>query len=72
VSVILNKSFKLKELIEAIEVKAVEQNLELGRDFYSVKAAEYIYSETVKYETFTLILFTCPKSNSTIAVKMRA
>ena len=68
---ILNKSFKLKELIEAIEVKAVEQNDELGRDFYSVNAAEYIYSETVKYETFTLMFFTCPKSNSTVAVKIR-
>ena len=68
---ILNKSFKLKELIQAIEVKAVEQNNELGRDFYSINAAEYLFSETVKYETFTLMLFTCPKSNSTVAVKIR-
>ena len=66
----LNKSFKLKELIKAIEVKAIEQNNELGRDFYSVNAAEYLFSESVKYETFTLMLFTCPKSNSTISVKI--
>lgn len=68
---ILTRSFRLKELIRAIEVKAIEQNNDLGTEFYSLKAAEYIYSETVKYHTFTLILFTCPKSNSTIAVKMR-
>ena len=68
---ILNKSFKLMELLHAIELKAIEQNNELGHDFYSINASDYQFAETVKYETYTLMLFTCPKSNSTIAVKIK-
>jgi hypothetical protein len=63
-------SFKLKELIELIEKKVAERNREIGHNFYSEKAIEYTYEATIEYDAYKLMLFVCPKSNSTISIKI--
>jgi len=66
----ISGSFKLKELYAAIGTKARERNQEIKRDFYSLNASEYAYEDIIEYETYKLMLFVCPKSKSTISIKI--
>ncbi len=66
----LSKSFKLKELYAAIETKAGQRNREIEQDFYSLNASDYSYEDTIDYKTYKLMLFVCPRSKSTISIKI--
>jgi hypothetical protein len=62
--------FKLQQLHQLIEQKAKERNTELAQDFYSLDAKNYSYVDSTAYDTYELMTFICPKSKSTISVKV--
>ena len=67
----LKTPFKLHDLHQLIAQKAKEQNTELGQEFYSLDVENYSYVDSTNYDTYELMTFKCPKSKSTISVKVR-
>jgi hypothetical protein len=55
-----------KEIIK----KARKRNKELESEFYSYNAKQYEFVDLSTYPDFKLILFRCPKSKSTVSIKI--
>lgn len=66
----LKTPFKLHDLNELIEQKAMKRNEELGQDYYSLIGMDYAYTDTTVYDNYELMTFICPKSKSTISIKV--
>ncbi|KAA3616978.1 MAG: hypothetical protein D8M58_04730 [Calditrichaeota bacterium] len=66
----LKTPFKLQALHQLIEQKAKERNAEIGSDFFSLSGIDYSYVDSTIYETYELMTFVCPKSKSTISIKI--
>lgn len=62
--------FTLKDLEEAIKVKAHQMNDELNVEFYSYDAPAYEFIDITSINNYQLLIFRCPKSRSTISLKI--
>jgi hypothetical protein len=61
----------LKELEQAIKNKARERNKELNDEFYSYDADQYEFVDINSFPKYKLLLFRCPKSKSTVSIKIK-
>ena len=66
----LTTPFKLQALHQLIVQKAKERNAEIGSDFLSLSGMDYSYVDSTIYSTYELMTFICPKSKSTISIKV--
>ena len=60
----------IKNLELAIINKAHKRNHELQKEFYSYEAESYEFVDISTYPTYRLMLFRCPKSKSTVSIKI--
>ena len=60
----------IRNLESAIIKKARERNQELQKEFYSYDTASYELIDISTYPTYRLMLFRCPKSKSTVSIKI--
>ena len=60
----------LKELKKEILQKAQSRNNELHKQFYSIDVEEYEFVDINIFPDYKLLLFRCPKSNSTVSLKI--
>ena len=61
----------LKELKKEILQKAQSRNNELHKQFYSIDVEEYEFVDINIFPDYKLILFRCPKSKSTVSLKIK-
>jgi len=61
----------IKNLEKAIIDKAHQRNEELHKEFYSYEAQEYEFVDINTFPAYRLILFRCPKSKSTVSIKIK-
>jgi len=62
----------IKNLEKAIIDKAHQRNEELHKEFYSYEAQEYEFVDINSFPNYKLLLFRCPKSKSTVSIKIEA
>jgi hypothetical protein len=60
----------IKNIEQAIVNKAKERNKEMHSEFYSYDAGQYEFIDVNTYADYKLILFRCPKSKSTVSIKI--
>ena len=60
----------IKNLEKAIVNKAHERNEELHKEFYSYDAEDYQFVDINNFPNYKLLLFRCPKSKSTVSIKI--
>jgi hypothetical protein len=60
----------LKELKKAILEKAQSRNVELNIDFYSDNVEAYEIVDVNVFTDYKLLLLRCPKSKSTVSIKI--
>lgn len=60
----------IKNLRKKITIKANERNEELHEKFYSCDADEYEFVDINNFPNYKLLLFRCPKSKSTLSIKV--
>ena len=60
----------LESIEQAIINKAQERNAELHKEFYSYEAGKYEFVDINNFSNFKLLLFRCPKSKSTVSIKI--
>ena len=65
-----NRPLSIKNLKKDIISKAHERNDELKNEFYSCNADEYEFVDINNFPNYKLLLFRCPKSKSTISIKI--
>lgn len=61
----------IRNLEQAIIQKAHHRNDELKREFYSYDAGSYEFVGINTFQGYKLILFRCPKSKSTVSIKIQ-
>jgi hypothetical protein len=61
----------IKNIEQAIVNKAKERNEEMRSEFYSYDAEQYEFVAINTYPDYKLILFRCPKSKSTVSIKIK-
>lgn len=61
----------IKNLEQAIINKAHERNDELKKEFYSYDAEQYEFVDINNFTNYKLLLFRCPKSKSTVSIKIQ-
>ena len=61
----------IKNLEKAIVDKAHKRNEELHKEFYSYDAEEYEFVDINNFSNYKLLLFRCPKSKSTVSIKIK-
>ena len=66
----LTQPIKLIDLKKAILEKAQIRNKELKKEFYSKNADEYEFVDVNVFSDYKLLLFRCPKSKSTVSLKV--
>jgi hypothetical protein len=64
-------SSTLREIQHSVITKAQVRNRELGKDFYSENPEEYELVDINEYADHKLILLRCPKSKSTVSIKIK-
>ena len=62
----------LKELKKAILQKVQNRNNELNKEFYSMNVEEYEFVDINVFPDYKLLLFRCPKSKSTVSLKINS
>ncbi len=62
----------IKNLEQAIINKAHERNEELDKEFYSYDAEQYEFVDINNFSNYKLLLFRCPKSKSTVSIKIKS
>ncbi len=60
----------IKNLEQAIITKAHKRNEELHKEFYSYDAKDYEFVDINNFTNYKLLLFRCPKSKSTVSIKI--
>ena len=60
----------IKSIKQAIIAKAHQRNKELKKEFYSYDAEAYEFVDINTFRSYRLILFRCPKSKSTVSIKI--
>jgi len=65
-----NHSLTFKSLEQAIEQKVRLRNKELKAEYYSYDIQQYEFVDINTYPGYRLLLFRCPKSNSTVSIKI--
>ena len=70
-SKLINDLPTIKNLKKAIREKAENRNRELNKDFYSNNPDDYEFVDINSYDSFKLLLFRCPKSKSTVSIKIQ-
>ena len=60
----------IKNLEKAILDKAHKHNKELHKEFYSYDAEQYEFVDINNFPNYKLLLFRCPKSKSTVSIKI--
>jgi len=60
----------IKNLEKAIIDKAHKRNEELDKEFYSYDAESYEFVDINNFTHYKLLLFRCPKSKSTVSIKI--
>ena len=60
----------IKSIELAIVEKAKKFNEEMHNEFYSYDAEQYEFVDINSYPDYKLILFRCPKSKSTVSIKI--
>jgi hypothetical protein len=61
----------IKYLEKAIIQKAQQRNSELNQNFYSYNSEDYEFVDINNYPDYKLLLFRCPKSKSTVSIKIK-
>ena len=61
----------LKDIEKAILKKVQDRNEELNNEFYSYDVKEYEFIDVTTINNYQLLLFRCPKSRSTISLKIK-
>jgi len=62
--------FSIKNIEQAIIDKAHIRNEELNKEFYSYDAESYEFVDINNFSDYKLLLFRCPKSKSTVSIKI--
>ncbi len=62
--------FSIKNIEQVILNKAYERNEELHNEFYSYDAEEYEFVDINNFSNYKLLIFRCPKSKSTVSIKI--
>ena len=60
----------IKMIEQTIVEKAKKSNEEMHNEFYSYDAEQYEFVDINTYPDYKLILFRCPKSKSTVSIKI--
>jgi hypothetical protein len=60
----------IKNLELALANKARQRNHELKKEFYSYEVESYEFIDINTFPTYKLFLFRCPKSKSTVSIKV--
>ena len=61
----------LDNIEKAILKKVQDRNEELNNEFYSYDVKEYEFIDVTTINNYQLLLFRCPKSRSTISLKIK-
>jgi|GEM_PF-3113855 len=67
---VLQYPLSIQNLESAILKKAHQLNEELNTEFYSYDVEQYEFVDINTYSGYKLILFRCPKSKSTVSIKI--
>ena len=62
--------FSLRDIESAILKKVKARNEELNNEFYSYDIKEYEFIDVNVFADYKLLLFRCPKSKSTVSLKI--
>ena len=65
-----SRPLSIKNLKKDILNKALERNDELKKNFYSCNTDEYEFVDINNFQNYKLLLFRCPKSKSTISIRI--
>ncbi len=65
-----NQKLSIKNIEQAIIEKAHLRNKELKNEFYSYDAEQYEFVDINNFTSYKLLLFRCPKSKSTVSIKI--
>lgn len=61
---------RVQSLHRLLQEKAREANAKLGFDYYCDDPKAYVFVDTVKIQRNALMIFFCPKSRSTLSVRI--
>jgi hypothetical protein len=69
-SIMLTQSLTLKDIEHAILKKVDHRNKEMNNNYYSDAIKDYEFIDINIYPDHKLLLFRCPKSKSTVSLKI--